>query len=82
MTFSYIRTNNKDLKSKDYFARSHFPNILRRLDFLLKFSFTISETMHGYYLETCDIRVASPFPKPFKSYNLSKGGNICKLWQF
>ena len=34
------------------------------------------------YLETCDIRVASPFPKPFKTSNLSKGGNICKLWQF
>ena len=38
--------------------------------------------MLGYYLETCDIRVASPFPKPLKTYNISKGGNIRKLYQF
>ena len=38
--------------------------------------------MLDYYLERCDIRVASPFPKPFKTDNISKGGNISKLCQF
>ena len=38
--------------------------------------------MLDYYLETCDIRVASSFPKPFKTYTLTKGGNISILCQF
>ena len=38
--------------------------------------------MLDYYLETCDIRVASPFPKPFQTYNLSKVGNVSKLCQY
>ena len=38
--------------------------------------------MRDYYLETCDRRVASSVPKPFKTYHLSKVGNISKLCQF
>ena len=38
--------------------------------------------MLDYYLETFDIRVGSPFPKPFKTYDISKEGNINKFCQF
>ena len=34
------------------------------------------------YLETCDIRVASPVPKPAKTNHPSKLGNISKLCHF
>ena len=38
--------------------------------------------MLDYYLETCDIRVASPVPKPVKTNHPSKLGNISKLCHF
>ena len=38
--------------------------------------------MLDYYVETCDIRVASPVSKPFKTYHLSNVGNNSKLCQF
>ena len=41
------------------YNNKHFDNILRLFDVLPNFSFTASEAMRHYYLQTRDIRVAS-----------------------
>ena len=45
---------------------NHFHNILRDFDVLLNFSFTASETMRDYYLQTWYIPVASQVAQRLK----------------
>ena len=46
---------------------NHFHNISRLFDVLLNLSFTTSETMRNYYLQTWYIRVVSSVTKQLKT---------------
>ena len=61
------------------FIYNQFHNILRIFDVLPNFSFTTSETMCDYYLQTWYIRVASRVAEQLKTWDLRKLGNIRKL---
>ena len=47
--YIYIYIYNKNIKIKKLFADNQFHNILRLLDVLLNFPFTLSETMADYH---------------------------------
>ena len=57
----------------------HFYNILRLFDVLINFTFTTSETMRDYYLQTWYIRVASRVVERLMTQDLRKLENIKKV---
>ena len=58
---------------------NHSHNISRLFDVLPNFSFTTSEIMREYYLQTWYVPVASRVAKQLKSYDVRKLGNIRKV---
>ena len=73
--FSYYEKQ----KAKGKFRDNQFHNFLRLFDVLPNLSFTASETMYDYYLETWNIRVASRVAEQLKTEDLRISEKIRKV---
>ena len=71
----------KTLRARANFADNQFDNISGNFDVLPNFSFTTSETMNYYYLETCYLGVASQVAERLKTQHIRKLEKISKLCQ-
>ena len=69
----------KTSKGKQNFPDNQFHNTVRLFYVLANFSFTTSETIGDFYLETCYIGISSQVAKGLETEDLRKIGKIKKL---